>query len=199
MEAVVRSKALLKSISSASFWIAVAGCGDKNPPGNTDSQSGSPKTALPTPGSSGTIPPGPATNVPPVPSRVAPSNSSGLDGVYQLTELYFLGQWMPGNELKSSSEEEIKFVIKGDTINSGLFNKLDVQKFRTDPSRVPAEIDILDFDELGRENTGYGIYKLERDTLTIAIGVVDSNGVKVRPKDFTVRPEVNIMILKRKT
>jgi uncharacterized protein (TIGR03067 family) len=186
---------LLKAIAVSSFWIALPGCGNKNAP--SDTHADPPRSALPTTGPAGNVLPAPASTVPPVQSRVA-SPTSILEGAYQVTELYFFGQWMSGNELKSSPDEEIKFVIKGDTITSGLFKKLDTQKFRTDASKSPAEIDILDFDEFGRENTGYGIYKLEGDTLTIAIGVADSNGVKLRPKDFAANPQVNIMILKRK-
>jgi uncharacterized protein (TIGR03067 family) len=194
MEAVVRI--LLKAVTVSSFWIALAGCGNKNTPSDTDTHSDPPKSALPGNGPAGNVPPAPTA--PPVQSRVAPPNSTILEGAYQVTELYFFGQWMSGSELKSSPDEEIKFVIKGDTITSGLFKKLDTQKFRIEATKSPAEIDILDFDEFGRENPGYGIYKLEADTLTIAIGVADSNGVKLRPKDFAASPQVNIMILKRK-
>jgi uncharacterized protein (TIGR03067 family) len=160
---------------------ALVGCGNR--PANSDNQTDPPKSALSAPDSAKSTSPGHST----------------LDGVYELTELYYLGQWTPVGELKSSPKEEITFVIKGDSMTSSLVMKSEAQKIRIDETKTPLEIDILDFDQYGRELIGYGVYKVSGDLLTMAIGVADQNGVKVRPKDFAPSPLVNIMILKRKT
>ena len=123
-------RALFHRVIAVSLSCALAGCGTGKGPGDNSNQADPPKSAL--------------SVVDPGPMNIALPGSATLDGVYELTELFYLGQWTAVRELKNSPNEEISFIIKGDSMTSNLLMKSESQKIRIDGTKSPAQIDIVD-------------------------------------------------------
>jgi uncharacterized protein (TIGR03067 family) len=116
-----------------------------------------------------------------------------IDGSYRLTRIYVLGQW---TDVDANSNRDM--VISGETMTTGhLYGEGEAtEPIKTDSSKTPAEIDLMKNDSGKLVTEAYGIYKLEGDELTLAIGL--DEGPESRPKDFTPRDNVMMFVMKRK-
>jgi uncharacterized protein (TIGR03067 family) len=89
-------------------------------------------------------------------------------------------------------------VFKGDTVTSGVLCGTGeaTDPIKTDPTKTPAEIDLFRSEAGKSVPEALGIYKIEGDTLTIALGL--DKGPNDRPKDFTPSDNALVFVLKRK-
>ena len=118
-----------------------------------------------------------------------------LDGTYVLVGLEAGGDKM--DELITQGPEADRTVtIAGDKMISKKDGKDDTVTFKLDTSKSPPHIDLFEAGE--KDDTAYGIYKLEGDTLTICFA--ESNKPEDRPKEFKTTKDNNaiIMTLKKK-
>jgi uncharacterized protein (TIGR03067 family) len=102
-----------------------------------------------------------------------------LDGTYAVKSAEKDGEAMPAEELK----KVIEVVIRDDFLtirHEG--GKDDKTKIKTDATKKPAHIDVTPQEGPDKDKTLPGIYKLEREELTI---VVAKEGD--RPKDFDAK------------
>jgi uncharacterized protein (TIGR03067 family) len=112
----------------------------------------------------------------------------------------FEGTWSPvAQEAKGERQEKDKlkkqaWVFDGDKVTIKGEKRSREHSFKLDPSKTPKNIDITD--KRGDE-TGHGIYKLEGDTLTIALDKPKAE----RPKEFTTTKDTShvVIVLKRET
>ena len=116
-----------------------------------------------------------------------------IDGSYRLVNIYFFGQW---TDVEANTDRDI--VITGETMTTGhLFGEGEsIDPIKTDPSKSPAEIELMKNENGKIVTEAYGIYKIEGDELTLAIGLEE--GSASRPKDFTPRDNVMMFVMKRK-
>jgi uncharacterized protein (TIGR03067 family) len=174
---------VMSALLLATGLFATVGCGGKDKSGTPADSGGTPNTTpAPTPGSTS--------------GSTGAIDPAKLDGTYKLTKMYMLGEWVPDEEMSSSSPDELKVVIKDNTMTDKMFKKEHTQKIKTDPAKTPAEIDFISMRK-GKEETGYGIYKVEGDVLTIAMSGESAKGPASRPKNFEPGKFTTIMVLKR--
>jgi uncharacterized protein (TIGR03067 family) len=96
----------------------------------------------------------------------------------------YFAENMPSNVFKDGKYSQL---AKGKVVESGTY--------KLDASKNPATIDFTI--EVGEDKgkLQLGIYKLEGDTLTMAVSIP---GAKARPKDFDPSDEVELQVFKRK-
>jgi len=122
---------------------------------------------------------------------------AGIEGKYIVTDFEMGGEKSKAEELSflfGKDEAERTIIIANDTIT---FNRRkggedNVKKYKLDPSKTPAEIDFTYTESGGKPETAYGIYKIEGDTLTIALAGPNKDGKsdpKDRPKEFKTKKE----------
>lgn len=125
--------------------------------------------------------------------------TASLEGTYLLVEMDFMGMKKTEADMKSKSDEDRTFVIKGNQIIAKKGGKDDPATFTTDASKSPPQIDIVN-KESGKDEKMFGIYKLDGDTLTLCL--VMSDKPEDRPKDFVIAKDDKtlgmMMVLKKK-
>ena len=161
---------------ATSLLVVAGGCGKKETAG-----SGRPE---------GDSPPG-------TPSK-AGGGSPGIEGTYLIVGIDFNGEKMPDAELAKESEADRTVVIKGGKFDGKMSPGGGEEEFKTDTTTTPARIDFTAPVPGGKSRTYLGIYKMEGDTLTIAVNNDPQQPPKERPKDFNSNKESFIMTLKRK-
>lgn len=150
--------------------LAVAGCGKQSEP--TKAQ-GDPKA-------------GPTTTTP------TAGKTRNLDGKYVLTESQMFGEKQSAAEIAKGPEEERTFVIKGSTISDLFGRKGKSQSIKLNASKTPHEIDVFEPEDGGELKAVRGIYKLEGDKLTIALG---GEKPEDRPQNFDFGGRAFILVL----
>lgn len=116
----------------------------------------------------------------PAPAFVPPV---GIEGEYVLVGAEMWGKADTQKDIEEDSEADRTISITKDTIGMKLMgDKQHKVKYKIDPSKTPAEIDIIGKDKGQKDKTTYGIYKLEGDTLTFF--VFGAEETKDRPKEF---------------
>ena len=114
-----------------------------------------------------------------------------LDGKYLITAMEFGGEKIPADFLEKAPEAERTIVIKGDQIIATKGGKEDPATIKLDASKTPAHITFTSKKD-GKEETIYGIYKLDGDTLTIC--AVEGKEAD-RPKEFKTEKGSMAMML----
>ena len=108
-----------------------------------------------------------------------PDKPRKLDGTYAVKSAEKDGEAMPAEELK----KVIEVVIKDDLITIRREGGEDHKaKFKTDATKKPAQIDVTTLGGEDKDKLQLGIYKQEKEELTI---VVAREGE--RPKDFDAK------------
>ena len=86
--------------------------------------------------------------------------------------------------------ERESLIIKGDTITVIRGERKGTGKFRLDPSKKPAWMDLIDPDNKNQVN--HAIYRLDGDRLTICVSKkFKPNKPEERPVKFTTKSEEN--------
>src|SRR5262245_59438155 len=94
--------------------------------------------------------------------------TAGIEGTYVATGMEWGGEKATQEELGKMGDA-LTVTITADTIThkKGKGDKGEVQKYKLDSTKTPAEIDLTITEPDGKTMTLYGIYKLEGDTLTL--------------------------------
>jgi uncharacterized protein (TIGR03067 family) len=120
-----------------------------------------------------------------------------LDGTYIIVGLEFGGEKIPAEFIEKAPEAERTIKIEGNKLIASKGGKDDAATFKTDTTKTPHHIDITS-KKGDKEEVGYGIFKLDGDTLTI----VANDGAKAddRPKEFKTEKNSKsiLMVLKKK-
>ncbi len=95
---------------------------------------------------------------------------------------------------KFSKGDERKVTIKDDQIIARLGGKEDPATLKIDASKKPGQIDITSTKD-GKTEVNYGIYKVEKDVLTIC--ATEKGESKDRPKEFKAEGNVVILTMKK--
>src|SRR6266545_2108729 len=95
---------------------------------------------------------------------------------------------------KFSKGDERKVTIKDDQIIARLGGKEDPATLKIDASKKPGQIDITSTKD-GKTEVNYGIYKVEKDVLTIY--ATEKGESKDRPKEFKAEGNVVILTMKK--
>jgi uncharacterized protein (TIGR03067 family) len=119
-----------------------------------------------------------------------------LDGKYVIVGMEFGGEKIPAEFLDKAPEADRTIVIKGNQAIATKGGKEDPATFKLDDSKKPAHITFTSKKAGGKEETVYGIYKLDGDTLTIC--AVEGKEAD-RPKEFkTEKGSMAIMMTLKK-
>ena len=122
-----------------------------------------------------------------------PDDRKAIQGPWRLDQLEGFGQVMFPKK-KDKDKKRVKSVIefKGDKM---FFDGEGAGTFSIDPAKSPKRFDCID-----DKTVVYGIYKIEKDTLTICWSSVPKGSTPDRPDEFTTyveRPKDRLLILKR--
>jgi uncharacterized protein (TIGR03067 family) len=109
-----------------------------------------------------------------------------FQGGWKLTRFAKLRRETPAKEL-----EKGKVVIQGDNLIFTLAGQNTKMTYSLDPKADPPAIDLKSENAPGKVIRG--IYKLEKDKLTICFGIEDS----ARPTEFKTGRDDSIMVLER--
>jgi uncharacterized protein (TIGR03067 family) len=120
-----------------------------------------------------------------------------LEGTYLIVGLETKGFKLTEDDLTkfSKGDDDRTLVIKDGKIISSGKKKDEPATIKIDASKKPAHINITSSKD-GKKETNYGIYKLEKDVLTIV--ATEMGDEKNRPKEFKVDDKVLMLTLKKK-
>lgn len=118
-----------------------------------------------------------------------------LAGEYLIIGIEAKGVKLGEDELaKFAKGDERKITIKDDKIIARFGGKEDPATIKVDSSQKPGHIDITSTKD-GKTEVNYGIYKVEKDVLTIC--ATEKGEAKDRPKDFKAEGNTMILTLKK--
>lgn len=117
-----------------------------------------------------------------------------LEGTYLLVGLETKGVKLTPDVLKKEDPAERKLVIKGDQILATTKGKDDPATIKIDASKTPPHIDITSVKD-GKTEVNYGIYKFEKDVLTIC--ALEKGDAKDRPTKFDAGDKYLLLVLER--
>ena len=115
-----------------------------------------------------------------------------IDGSWTVTSIIFNGKKLPKDVLdKASHRVAFKEGMYRETIK-GKVN--EVGTYKIDATQNPATIDFTLSEGEDKGKMQLGIFKVDGETLTIAMG---SFGAKERPKNFDGAEKVGVMVFQR--
>jgi uncharacterized protein (TIGR03067 family) len=122
-----------------------------------------------------------------------------LEGNYLLVGLETKGIKVGADALKKEDAAERAVVVKGDQMIAklkGKDNKLidDPATIKLDTSKTPAHIDLTSMKD-GKPEVNYGIYKFEKDVLTIC--ALEKGDAKDRPSKFEAGDKYLILVFEK--
>ena len=127
--------------------------------------------------------------VPALVALAADDKPVGPDGVYKVTALTKGGKKAPDEELKALES----LTIKGDKMTMKIAGVgTHTASIKVDAKAKPATIDLIPDDGPDKGETKPGIWKLEKDVLTIALA--EGKDAK-RPADFNGKGKDDIVIV----
>lgn len=119
-----------------------------------------------------------------------------LEGEYLIVGIEGGGLKLTEDDLKKAGKDEDRLVtIKGDQMIARFGKKDDAATIKIDSSKTPAHINITSTKD-GKTETNYGIYKVEKDILTIT--ATEKSDEKERPKDFKGTDKTLTLVIKKK-
>ncbi len=106
-----------------------------------------------------------------------------LQGEWQVVQVEARGKKVSKDDARA---KHMRFVFEGDTITIPLEqSKAELKStFKLDPSKSPKSIDVIALDGPLKGQTAAGIYKLEKDRLTICIPNFPPADPSKRPTKF---------------
>lgn len=118
-----------------------------------------------------------------------------LEGEYLIIGIEGGGLKLTEEDLKKFGKDEERVItIKGDQILAKFGKKDDPATIKIDSSKTPNQIDITSTKD-GKKETNYGIFKVEKDVLTII--ATEKGEEKDRPKDFKGSEKTLMLTLKK--
>lgn len=118
-----------------------------------------------------------------------------LAGEYLIIGIEAKGMKFGEDDLaKFSKGDDRKVTIKDDQIIARFGGKEDPATIKIDASKNPPQIDLTSTKD-GKKEINYGIYKLEKDVLTIC--ATEKGEPKDRPKEFKAEGNAIILTLKK--
>jgi uncharacterized protein (TIGR03067 family) len=127
-----------------------------------------------------------------------PSASESIEGTYTIVGLEERGKALPADMLTKGPEADRTVKLTADKFIVSKNGKELPITYKLNTSKNPKEIDMAGKDAKGKQETSYGIYKLEGDKLTICMA--DSDKMEDRPKEFktTKASKATILVLQKK-
>jgi uncharacterized protein (TIGR03067 family) len=117
-----------------------------------------------------------------------------LEGTYLLVGLETKGIKVGPDMLKNEPAADRTVVVKGDQMIAKTGGKDDPATIKIDTSKNPAHIDLTSMKD-GKPEVNYGIYKLEKDVLTIC--ALEKGDAKDRPTKFEPGDKYLILVFER--
>jgi uncharacterized protein (TIGR03067 family) len=117
----------------------------------------------------------------PSPGEPTPAGPPGIEGTYLIVGVEFLGEKQPDEETAKESELDRTVKISKDQIQFKITRRETV-RYKLDPSKSPAEIDLLAEEPGKKSKANYGIYKVEGKTLTLFL--MGAEEPQLRPREF---------------
>jgi uncharacterized protein (TIGR03067 family) len=124
----------------------------------------------------------------------AAKEAKKLQGEWQVVE----GERNGKKATRESAEiKDMRFVFKDNELIVGIANGNGAERksnFKLDPAKMPTEIDITSLDGQEKGQTTAGIYKLDKDRLTICMPYSPKNPGD-RPKEFKAGADDNVLLI----
>jgi uncharacterized protein (TIGR03067 family) len=117
-----------------------------------------------------------------------------LEGSYLLVGLETKGLKVGADVLKKEDATERALVVKGDQMIAKSKGKDDPATIKLDTSKNPAHIDITSVKD-GKTEVNYGIYKFEKDVLTIC--AIEKGDAKDRPTKFEAGEKFLLLVFEK--
>ena len=119
----------------------------------------------------------------------APADDAAkFDGAWKVTSLKLEGQDAPADDVRNA-----QWTFKAGEVKYQHATRAGTATFKVDAAKTPAEIDVkmTEGENVGDEYRG--IYRLEKDKLTLAIRIVKTE--KGRPTDLQSEPDSGIALV----
>jgi uncharacterized protein (TIGR03067 family) len=104
-----------------------------------------------------------------------------LEGTYVIIGMEIGGKAIPEEFITKAPEAERTIKITADKLIATKGGKEDPASYKIDASKKPSEIDVTAKKPDGKEEKMYGIYKLEKDTLTLCMVESDKAAERCAP------------------